>query len=79
LPHGILVHGEVTGHSHRLDDPKSAKLYAGRAFGELFLEVPAGGTRVVHEEHGTIELPFGTYRIWRQREYSPQEIRIVRD
>jgi hypothetical protein len=80
LPHGILVHGELTGHSHRLADPKSAALFAGlRAGGEMFLDVPAGGTRIIHEEHGPIELPEGTYRIWRQREYSPRAIRIVQD
>lgn len=80
LPHGILVHGELTGHSHRLDDPRSAALFAGaHGIGELFLDVPAGGTRIVHDEHGPIELPQGFYRVWRQREYSPQAIRIVQD
>jgi len=80
LPHGILVHGELTGHSHRLESPKSAMLFSGtHGIGELYLDVPAGGTRIVHEEHGTIELPEGLYRAWRQREYSPQEIRVVRD
>jgi hypothetical protein len=80
LPHGILVHGELTGHSHRLEDPKSAMLFSGaQAIGELYLDVPAGGARIVHEEHGAIELPQGLYRAWRQREYTPQAIRIVRD
>ena len=80
LPHGILVHGELTGHSHRLESPKSAMLFSGtHGIGELYLDVPAGGTRIVHEEHGAIELPEGLYRAWRQREYSPQEIRVVRD
>jgi hypothetical protein len=80
VPHGILVHGELTGHSHRLENPKSATLFSGsHGLGELFLDVPAGGTRIVHEEHGPIELPEGFYRIWRQREYSPQAIRVVRD
>jgi hypothetical protein len=80
LPHGILVHGELTGHSHRLEDPKSAALFsAAPGIGAMFLEVPAGGTRIVHEEHGPIELPQGLYRVWRQREYSPQAIRFVQD
>jgi hypothetical protein len=78
VPHGILVHGELTGHSHRLEDPRSAALFAGLP-GELFLDVPAGGTRIVHDEHGPIELPQGVYRVWRQREYSPQAIRVVQD
>jgi hypothetical protein len=79
LPHGILVHGEVTGHSHRLENPRAASLFAGSVAGELFLDVPAGGTRIVHEEHGPIELKQGLYRIWRQREYTPAGIRVVRD
>jgi hypothetical protein len=34
---------------------------------------------VVHEEHRPITLTSGYYRVWRQREYSPEEIRVVRD
>src|SRR5436190_18527133 len=53
LPHGILVHGELTGHSHRLENPRSAMLFSGtHGNGELYLDVPADGTRIVHEEHG---------------------------
>ena len=78
LRHGILVHGELTGHSHRLDDSRSAALFAG-AGRDLFLDVSPGGARVVHEEHGAIVLPVGLYRVWRQREYTPQDIRVVRD
>lgn len=78
LPHGILVHGEVTGHSHRVQDVRSAALYQGRGT-DLFLDVREAETHIVHEEHGTISLPRGFYRVWRQREYSPEQIRIVRD
>ena len=31
------------------------------------------------KEHGPITLPRGTYRVWQQREYSPEAIRIVMD
>lgn len=80
VPHGILVHGELTGHSHRLENPRSARLFAGTGSpGELFIEVQAGGTRIVHEEHGPIDLSEGLYRAWRQREYTPQAVRLVRD
>jgi len=80
VSHGILVHGELTGHSHRLEDPRSALLFSGAAaIGELYLDVPAGGTRIIHEEHGPIDLPHGLYRVWRQREYTPQAIRVVHD
>jgi len=78
LRHGILAHGELTGHGHRLDDSTSATLFAG-AEREFFLDVRSGGARIVHQEHGAIVLPMGLYRVWRQREYTPREIRIVRD
>jgi hypothetical protein len=41
--------------------------------------VLADSATVTHEEHGPITLPRGTYRVWRQREYSPEAIRVVRD
>lgn len=77
LPHAILAHGETTGHCHRLDRPAEADLYLGPE--GMFLRVRGEGVSVVHEEHAPIHLPPGAYRVWRQREYAPDEIRIVRD
>jgi len=77
LPHAILAHGEVTGHSHRIKESRDADLYS--TPNGLFLHVRGQSVSVVHEEHQTITLARGYYRVWRQREYSPQEIRIVRD
>ena len=36
----------------------------------ILVYVVADQARVVHEEHGPIELGKGNYRVWRQREYS---------
>ena len=77
LPHTILAHGEVTGHSHRIKESGGADLYA--TSDGLYLHVRGDAATVVHEEHAPITLTSGFYRIWRQREYSPEEIRIVRD
>jgi hypothetical protein len=77
LPHTILAHGEVTGHCHRIKENAEADLYSTGT--GLFLHVRGSSVSVIHEEHTTITLPAGYYRVWRQREYSPQEIRIVRD
>lgn len=77
LPHCTLAEGEVTGHSHRVAERDGAKLYAHG--GTLFLVVAADAVTVVHDEHGPIPLPRGTYRVWQQREYSPEAIRTVRD
>ena len=76
LPHLILAHGEVTGHTHRVQPESAAELY--ESDGELVLCVRSEAT-VVHEEHKPITLPPGTYRVWRQREYTPEEIRTIRD
>jgi hypothetical protein len=73
----ILAEGEVTGHAHRLSDPVSAQVY-GDSDG-LYLQVTADSATVVHEEHGPITVPKGTYQIRIQREYHPKEIRRVVD
>lgn len=79
VPHGTLVHGEATGHSHRLEDLTTGRLFAGAQPGEIFIEVVAPAARIVHEEHGPLALSRGVYRAWRQREYSPEKIRPVSD
>ncbi|MGA2868634.1 MAG: hypothetical protein ABSF34_05685 [Verrucomicrobiota bacterium] len=85
----ILAHGEVTGHHHVLESadptdwwkqgeiPTTNKKPAALA-GELFLSLPQCAS-VTHPEHATIELPPGSYRVVRQREYSPEAIRQVHD
>jgi hypothetical protein len=67
----VLAEGEVTGHSHRVRDFRSAVVYA--IGDELFVNVTAERAEIVHEEHGTIELNRGIYRVWRQREYEPAQ------
>ena len=76
-PGGMLVEGELTGHSHRLADPRTAQVF--QAGDDLFLRVEAHRATIVHQEHGPIALRRGTYRVWGQREYTPQAIRRVLD
>jgi hypothetical protein len=76
-PDGVLAEGEATGHSHRIEQPTAAELLEHR--GQLYLRVVAGQVQIVHQEHGPITLPRGQYRVWKQREYTPQAIRPVRD
>jgi hypothetical protein len=73
----VLAEGELTGHSHRIDQPGVAELH--ECGGALFLQVLAGEAKVVHQEHGPITLPRGQYAVWRQREYTPRSIRTVAD
>lgn len=74
----VLAHGEVTGHAHALLD-EGVVLYRDAQSGDVLLSVGGGGASVVHEEHATIPLEPGNYRVTRQREYSPEEIRNVAD
>lgn len=61
--------GEVTGHSHVLEEGSVFK-----ADGEKYLEVPKD-SKVVHQEHGPVSLPAGNYLVRRQREYKPAKRR----
>lgn len=77
IPGSTLAYGEITGHSHRIAEPNAAELW--EVGGQLFLKVVVPKATLIHEEHGPIELPLGTYRVWMQREYSPTEIRRIVD
>ncbi len=66
----ILAHGEVTGHSHRIEHPETAALWEQGS--QRFLEVKAPIAHLIHEEHRTIALPRGLYHVWKQREYRPE-------
>lgn len=72
----VLAYGEVTGHAHALHEPGVTMLRAANA--DVFLRVIAP-SNLVHEEHAKIAVPPGKYRVVRQREYSPEEIRTVAD
>src|SRR6188474_1372303 len=77
LHHLVLAQGELTGHSHRIAERDAAVLFESPQ--GLFLNVTADKATMVHQEHGPIELSRGLYQVWRQREYTPAEIRTVRD
>lgn len=77
----ILAHGEVTGHAHAIADapdaPTAALLDA--PDGLAYLRVDAL-SQLVHDEHSTIVLEPGVYRVTRQREYDDEaEFRQVAD
>jgi hypothetical protein len=73
----VLAYGEVTGHSHRVQEPRAAEMW--EHGGSLFLRVVADQATIVHEEHKPIVLARGVYRVWMQREYTPQAIRRIVD
>lgn len=80
----VLALGEVTGHAHAIaldDGPLKARLFDAGA--ERFLQVISKAV-LGHEEHASITLEPGIYRVSKfgdgtQREYTPEAIRNVQD
>lgn len=80
----IILRGEATGHAHRV---QNGLLYEAEIEPEDFLSRPEKrmfivarkGTRVVHEEHGPIDIEIGIYIIVRQREHDGKETRWIAD
>jgi len=69
----VLAYGEVSGHSHAVLE-KSAKLWMDQKdVNERFLEI-IKDAKLEHEEHGTIDLEPGVYKVTRQKEYEPSAI-----
>lgn len=64
----ILAYGEVTGHAHAISTD-FATMFTSQ--GERYLQIKPGA-QLVHEEHATISLPEGFYKVIQQREYVPQ-------
>ncbi len=77
---GIIARGEESGHMHRLSATSlaegSALLSAG---GSMFLRTAESGATIVHDEHGPIQLPKGTYAVVNQREFDGIVWRAVLD
>jgi hypothetical protein len=71
----VLAYGEVTGHAHAIFAPDVSFVQVGE---ERYIE-SASPILVQHEEHAPVRLGAGAFRVVRQREYSPSEIRNVAD
>ena len=81
----VVAAGEFTGHHHKLfgcvtfyrDDALARDipddLYVGH------VEVTGPVARLEHEEHATIKLEQGTYRVRRQRQLEPTDVGIAGD
>jgi hypothetical protein len=74
LPGRVIVAGEATGHARRLTGGSILEA----PDGTLYLDL-VEPTRVVHEEHDALTLGPGWWLVVRQREYTPDAIRTVRD
>lgn len=72
----VLAYGEVTGHAHAILEEEVTMLEVDSGIRYLDAAMDAF---LRHEEHGAIFVPGGKYRVIRQREYTPEEIRNVAD
>ena len=76
----VLAHGEVTGHHHSLIDEHVDLFETADEAGVTYLEVREAMAALTHQEHSTIVLDPGVYRVTRQREYvAPDIARNVAD
>lgn len=71
----VLALGEVTGHAHVITTPNVKMVEIGE---DRYLNSDKPFT-IQHEEHAVVHVPAGTFRVIRQREYHPTEIRRVAD
>ena len=72
----VLAHGEVTGHAHTIANPAVAFVTDSAHERYLVSDEPFV---VRHQEHAPVRVPAGTFKIVRQVEYTPTEIRNVAD
>lgn len=75
----VLAYGEATGHAHAIHD-QGVRMFRedGSGSGLSYLHA-AVDVSIRHEEHATIPLKAGTYKVIRQREYDAGEARYVAD
>jgi hypothetical protein len=74
----VIAHGEATGHAHVIKS-EGAALFRDPKLMAVFLNVAEEPVALEHEEHATIMLPPGNYRVVRQQEYTAEAIVHVRD
>ena len=76
----ILARGEATGHHHSFAMSDRVALFREDGNGGgLFLMVSGEAAALQHQEHDTLQIPVGKWRVQGQREYSPEAIRRVED
>jgi hypothetical protein len=82
----VLARGEITGHRHAFYDGAATLFRADAHAREVpealyigHVKVAAPGAELRHEEHASIALSPGTYRVRRQREWEADGPKLVLD
>lgn len=76
LPHLTLAEGEVTGHSHRIEDSNAALF---KFNDKMYLKIQSEIGFLRHEEHKEIQIPQGDYEVIIQQDYEPSGWKKVQD
>lgn len=76
-PAGILVSSTVTGHKHRVEPLSKASVHAFEN-GVLYVK-GTDAFNLVHDEHHTLAIPAGVYKLVRQQTHTPEGWRQVED
>ena len=71
----ILAEGELTGHCHEI---RSGAQMFQTIDGQRFVMI-TDVAQLTHQEHTALDIEPGVYRVLRQREYTPEQIRQVAD
>ena len=83
IPSGVIQEGEVTGHHHKIAAVETAEVFQVTEWNgvQKYVKVSDDGVSIVHEEHHTVTLPPGTYRVHIAREYDylAERVRYVAD
>lgn len=72
----LVAEGEVTGHAHVIED---CEMTEHLTVDERFVRIMEANGLLTHDEHDTITVPPGDYRIVVQREYAEEANRWVAD
>lgn len=64
----VLAWGEVTGHRHQITAPQATLVRT--ADDERFLRIVGSGAVLTHEEHASIQIAPGEYRVVIGREFT---------
>jgi len=78
LDHLVLAEGEVTGHCHKISKGLAELFESGST---KYLEVKSDYAELTHEEHKTITIPKGIYKVGIVKEFDHflEESRNVQD
>ena len=74
----ILAEGEVTGHAHRIPS-RHANLFRTESDARYMRVEGTAPVALNHEEHTTVDIPPGNYRVTIHHEYQPSAIVRVED